>query len=201
MSESLKFIVTTIINGVGIIIPILFYFILIGKYKEKISNNEKNITEIKNDIKSVNTNIHDIPWKMFDAIGRILGSKEMKAASFVQSRSPISLSEKGNNIAEKIKANEIIENHKNDLTKRVRNKTPKTAYEKQKFSEEIIQEYFIKDIISEEEKISLQDFAYEEGYDLDSFLIIFSIKLRDIILEEDNHSYNEVDETDPTFKK
>ncbi len=143
MSETVKFIITIIISSIGVLVPVISYFIMTGKYKEKIANNEKNITEIKNDMKSLNNDIKslnnkmgDIPWKILEAIGTILGSKEIKVASFVQSNSPISLSEKGNNVAKEINADKIIEHHKDDLIKKVRNKNPKTAYEKQKYAQD-----------------------------------------------------------------
>ena len=117
----------------------------------------------------------------------------------VERKSPISLTDKGIEISEKLEAEAILDANYEELTSILRTKNPNNAYDIQELSMDIAHEFLEKNI-DKENLEKAKKVAYEAGIPLESLYSIFGILLRDRILKERGFSHTDVDNHDPTNK-
>ncbi len=117
---------------------------------------------------------------------------------FAQSQSPIALTSDGLEIAKKINVDETIDRLYSNFLALVEKKAPKTAYDIQECSFSVVREFILNEL-NEQELNALKNEAFNKGMPLDSFIIIYSIKLRDRILAEKNIPIVDIDTHDPTI--
>lgn len=111
---------------------------------------------------------------------------------FAQSQSPIALTPQGIEIAVKVDADATIDRLYPVLRALVERKLPKTAYDIQEGAFAVVRDN-IQQLMSEAELNNLKNEAFNKGMLLDSFLIIYAIKLRDRMLVEKNIAIGDID--------
>jgi len=120
-----------------------------------------------------------------------------KQLSTMQSQSPLSLTSKGEIVATAISADEMINNHWDDIEAEIsRSNTPNNPYDIQKISLDIARNCF-DTIFSNDERNRIKTYAYSIGMDLLEIYPIVGIKIRDRILKERNIDLTEIDKYDP----
>lgn len=103
-------------------------------------------------------------------------------------RSPISLSERGTKVLTDSTGMKFVDDNYSELKTTVENKRPKTAYDVQEFSKEII------DGLKNDARInSIKEYAFKEGLELDDIVVVIGIYLRDKILKDKNWNVEDID--------
>lgn len=101
--------------------------------------------------------------------------------------SPISLTEKGKLVLFESKGHDFVEKNKKALLDEIKSKKPKTAYDVQTYSEEVINEQ-----IDLEDFNPIKNYAFKEGIELGIIIKIMGIYLRDFALSDNGFVINEL---------
>jgi len=171
--------VTIISSGfVALLTSGLAIFVVLGKYKEKVDVNEKNIGKHNDKIDSLS-----------DRVSKLEGGVDRDRAhnEYIKRKSPLTLTEKGKALLLDSKGKDYIDNNKEKLIAAIRAKKPKTAYDIQELSKEVIE-----DNSNEDNFIPIKEFAYRQGFNLQTLTEIFGIYLRDIALRELGFSITDI---------
>lgn len=142
-----------------------------GKYIEKIEKLEKEVSligTIRERLAKVETGKADI-------------------TTYIQSKSPLSLTDKGKLVLYESDGHNFIEKNKQALLDEIKSKKPKTAYDVQTYSEEVI-----KEKSNQESFNSIKNYAFKEGIELGIIIKIMGIYLRDFALSENGFAINEL---------
>lgn len=135
----------------------------LGKYIEKIEKLEKEVS-LMGDIREI--------------LAKVEAGKA-DVTSYIQSKSPLSLTDKGKAVLLDSKGKDFIEKNKPVLLKEIKSKNPKTAYDVQTYSEEVI-----KAKSNLEGFNQIKNYAFIEGIELGIVIKIMGIYLRDFALSD-----------------
>ncbi|MBS4060682.1 MAG: hypothetical protein KG029_09800 [Bacteroidetes bacterium] len=165
----------------------------------------KKVTQIQSDHSILNKSVDKID-KSIDEIRRdmsfLKGSIDvMKSGGsnqLLQSKSPVTLTEKGIEVAKELKANDIIARTWNKIFEILeREISNKNAYD--------IQQFCIEQVSIEPEKffdnegvISIKNFAYKEGNPLQLYTRMLGVLIRDKYMKAKGISIDEIDKHDPS---
>ena len=125
----------------------------------KISNIEKTIECIPN---------------MRERLARVEESKA-NISDYIQFKKPLSLTDKGKSVLYESDGHNFIKKNKQALLDEIKSKKPKTAYDVQTFSEEVI-----NGKINLEGFNLIKNYAFKEGIELGIIIKIMGIYLRDL---------------------
>ena len=142
---------------------------------------EKNIDGIKDDLADIKA-VNKIIYKHF--------------TDTVKGQSPISLTEKGEKIADKTGLKEKIINHLEKIKSFINIDDLNNPYDIQTESLDKAQKCF-ENFFTEQEKSKIKLHAYKKGVYLMEIYPIIGVIIRDIILKEKNISINEIDKHNP----
>jgi hypothetical protein len=133
-----------------------------------------------------------------ELVVRIDERLKMTAVSkLAQANSPISLTPHGEEIANKIKAQDILNRYKDSLEQEIDKYNHKNAYDIQVASFTVASSYF-KNILNETDLNTIKNASFNEGVLLEDFLSsLFGILLRNMILSQKNIPIAEVDKHSP----
>ena len=158
--------------------------------KYQVKGLDKNIEEMKNDVKTMTNGIakHDkqigiMKFKM-DEIW-----KERMAVS----ASPMTLNERGKKVLEESEIREVVNKRLDEFYHKIKEKGPENAYQIQVESEKLM--YKLKD--ETKMKDILEESAFRVGTDIDSILFVGSLYLRDILLVKFGYNFDDIDKHDP----
>ncbi|MEK7561002.1 MAG: hypothetical protein AAB539_03550 [Patescibacteria group bacterium] len=112
--------------------------------------------------------------------------------STVQRKSPITLTEKGEQISAALKITEKIANHWDDIKTEVKKRSPINPYDIQTAAMDVARNCFDA-FFSDTEKSEIKLYAYNAGMDLLEIYPIIGILVRDKILAENGIAAEEVD--------
>lgn len=155
----------------------------IGEWKKTFSVHEKSIDGLH----SMSSTVVELKTKV-DLIYQIVNPN-----SPVRTRSPISLTEVGEEIAGKINAAAIIDKCATKLKKEVDSTNPKNAYDIQIQSMRVAKEKLLPCLDEKELNIVKQE-AFNRGLLVEDILSVFGVLLRNRILTERNIPISEVDQ-------
>lgn len=120
--------------------------------------------------------------------------------STVKTRSPISLTEKGKEIANAISAELKVNNHWDAIKREVEKKNPANPYDVQTVSMDIARNCFEK-IFDIQEQNEIKTYAYGIGINLLEIYPILGVLIRDRVFKEKNILPEEVDKHSPLKPK
>lgn len=106
----------------------------------------------------------------------------------VQSKSPLSLTDKGILVLNESGGRDYIDNNKDTFIQEISSKHPKSSYDIQEFSKVVLEEH--KD---DEKFIKIKDYAFKKGILLDFIIMALSIYLRDFALEKLGFKIDDID--------
>jgi len=155
---------------VSALVSFLFLTLYIGKYKEKIDRHDRDNDKLNNKLAEIS-----------DRLANIEGGLERDRAQsqYIQSKSPLGLTDKGKALLIDSTGKDYIDSKKMEFFKEMKSKKPKTAYDVQELSKEIIANRIYRDEFN-----SIKEFAFVKGVTLDVVLDVLSIYLRDFLLIE-----------------
>lgn len=119
-----------------------------------------------------------------------------KGSDFAQAHSPISLTQKGEQVAEEIGVDKMIANNWDNIVSTLDNIKERNAYDIQQFCIErmaIAPQTFLK----ESDVTKLKIFAYNTGRSIVDYSIIFAIRIRDKYFAIKDIDVNDVDVNNP----
>jgi hypothetical protein len=159
----------------------------IGRWTEIFKNHEDKITKVENLAEKVLV----MGTKVDLIYENTLGSKRVVAAM-----SPITLTDIGKDIAEKIKADTILERCIPQLVKEVELEKPNNAYDIQMISMKVAKERMIS-CLNENELTTVKQEAYNRGLLVEDIMSVFGVLLRNHMLNKKGIPISDVDKHTP----
>lgn len=175
-SQTIISIISLLIGG-GIVVWILKFFFKLGTYSEKFDNlteTDKRMEKKIDDTKDKVGEISGIIIEMQDGF-RQLGYPMQR---ILKTTSPISLTDYGKKLLEESGFYPIFNQNRDKLIQIVKDKNPKTKYDAQEFSREMI--LSLKD---DPMFAPLKQYAFKEGASFEQILRAGAIPLRDAVIE------------------
>lgn len=157
-------------GAISTIVTFLVILLYVGKYREKVDRLDKENDKLNQQFLNISSKLSKIEGIL--EISRMV-------SPYVQSKSPLGLTEKGKALLIDSKGKDYIDLRKNEFLKEIKSKNPKTAYDVQEMSKLVI-----KSRTKCDEFNSLKDFAFRKGLSIDVILDVLGIYLRDIVLKE-----------------
>lgn len=165
--------------GVSVLTGVISFFV----YKSKVDRLEVEVKEIRTEVKEIRDK----------TIACETSLKER--GPLKKSRSPVSLTERGEKVIEESTGKSFIDSNYAELKSLVEDEKPKTSYDIQEVSHAIVFLY------KEDPRInSVKEYAFKEGLELDDILDIMGIYLRDLILKEKGIATEDIDGHIPSEK-
>lgn len=146
----------------------------ITSYFHKIKTLSGEVVQIKSINTDISKSIQDIDKRV-----SILEKTTVNKEEYFKKMSPISLTEKGKLVLFESKGHDYIEKNKQALLKEIKSKNPKTAYDVQTYSEEVIKTKSNLEAFNQ-----IKNYAFIEGIELDIVIKIMGIHLRDFALSD-----------------
>src|SRR3989338_347624 len=154
----------------GGLVSIILLFIYAGRYIEKIDQLEKC----------------DLNGRLSKLEGKFETSKDL--SSFIQRKSPLKLTDRGRDLLQRSGGTAFIDGNKAQLIDAIRSRSPKTAYDVQELSKQVIEEQSGSDGF-----IPIKNYIFNKGIELEVIQIVISIYLRDIALKELNFDLKDIE--------
>lgn len=163
----------------------------------------KKVTEIQSSHSTINESANKMDTyidTLRKDIAYIKGSLELlqdKGNDLAQAHSPISLTDKGKELADNIHADAMIESNWENIRSQIdKSVTDKNAYD--------IQQYCIETmavdpdaLLSKDDVLLLKQYAYRTGRSVQSISIVPALKIRDRYFAERNIAIGDIDKYDP----
>lgn len=145
-----------------------------------------HLSHYKLKVDNIHKECEDHEGKINAFIADIAVLKEFKAtfergqASLIQSKSPLSLTDKGKAVLLDSGGKDFIDKNKDELLETIKLKSPKTEYDIQEFSKEVI-----KSCMNRDEFIPIKEYLYKESsIPKEPVMEVLGIYLRDIYINE-----------------
>lgn len=149
-------------------------------YRDKVRNLADDVKDIKKEMKDIRDMVIECKTSL----------KEREPLT--KKESPISLTERGNQFLQASGGVQFIDENFTDLFAKVEAHSPKTAYDVQELSKEVLRE------ISNNDKFApLKEYLFKEGESLEELITVMGVDLRDRILKQKNWNVSDVDKYDP----
>lgn len=173
------------------VLVLLLILVAVGISLYKIGKWTAQIGQINEQVKEVGNNK--------DRLVKLEGKVDLiylntMRTPLIQSHSPMSLTQIGNDVASSIDATQILNKYYPDLKKMVEGETPKTAYDIQEVSMKVARES-MEALLNETELVGIKDEAFKRGLLVEDIMSVFGILLRNRILEDKKIPIAEVDRT------
>lgn len=182
MNDSLVNIISIILGGAA---GFMAAFIKVGKYVQKVDDLKEDVEKMNNEIKEMSKEITKCSIKIEERT-------QSYSALLTKKKSPISLTETGEDLLKRSGSDAFVLNNKDELLEKIKNKNPKSAYDVQEFAKIVIQS-----LVEDEKFIPFKDFVFKEGIELDAIFIVMGIYLRDIALPLLGYKPEDIDNSDP----
>jgi len=161
----------------------------IGEYKNKVDTLETTLG--KDEHAGLRKTVGELSYKM-SACETSLKEREPLA----KRKSPISLTDRGNTLLNLSGGKKFVDDNFSELHKSVEKMTPKTSYDVQEDSKEVVNG------LKEDERINpLKDYLFKDGSSLDDLFFVMGIYLRDKILKEKGWDVGDIDIYEQTNKQ
>lgn len=156
------------------------------KFEKKFDRIEGKFADIKDDL---------------SIIKAFIELQKDKANPLAQRQSPIRLTQAGIEVEKDIKAKDLVDKYWNDIINKVNKKLNNNCnpYDIQVASFEVGDTY--QSFVSDKELDTIKLHAYNHGYDLGVYELLFGIIIRDKVLEERGINTDEIDNHDPNITK
>lgn len=172
--------VPIVISIAGVVVSALVSFIIasvkIGEYKNKVDTACENISDIKKENRETRDKV----------IACETSLKEREP--LMKRKSPVSLTDRGNIVLNESGGKSFIDSIYEELKKQVEDKNPKTSYDIQEYSKEVV------DGLKGDIRINnIKEYLFKEGMELEEIISVLGIYLRDLILKEKHIEVSDID--------
>lgn len=152
---------------------------------KKQDNFDGTIDTIKEDIHAIKAKVDIIYNRNLDT---------------VQAHSPISISDTGQKIASALKLEDLVVQYWDKISEVIKQKNPSNPYDIQVVAMALASDVF-EDFFSEEEKVRIKKYAFDNGRNLLEIYPIIGVLMRDKYLNDMGISVDEIDKHDPDKDK
>lgn len=154
------------------------YAQMVEDLRTRTDNSEKEVKELTKQLTACATKIDE--------------RTQSAASSLVKRKSPISLSEMGEDLLKKSGADKFVLENQSELVEKIRKENPSTAYDVQEAAKRVV-----SSLVDDEKVIPLKNYAFKEGLELNNIFLVTAIYLRDIALPLLNFKPEDIDLSDP----
>jgi hypothetical protein len=186
MKENLYWIVPLVISLLG---TTTGYFFSFGKRANQLDTLLFDFKDLRKKVDDLSDNFIRLQTKVNFCLPE-------KSSDLVKQNSPLTLTEQGVKVRDKINAIQLLDNHKQELYKLLNNTKLYNAYDIQIEAFATISKNFLS-LLTSTEMTTLKNEAYLLGKQVEELLVIFQILFRDDILKSKNINVNEIDNYDP----
>ena len=159
----------------------------LGVYKNKIDNLETTLG--KDEHSGLRKTVSDIRDKVVSCEATIKANGPL-----TERKSPVSLSDRGEELLNNSEAKQFVNNNLEELSKKVEELRPKTAYDVQENSWKVLQ-----DMSDDDRFNTLKEYLFQEGLKLEDLVTVMGIYLRDNILKNKGWNTEDIDKHDPNY--
>lgn len=158
----------------------------LGKYKEKIDKIDEYNPASK--IAELDSKLSEKLSDLSDRISKLEGNMEKMPSAYMQSQSPLKLTDKGEELLKDSGGKFYIDEHIDVFIENIKKSKPNTAYDVQEYSRDLIREQQIQ-----KEFNPIKDFAFQEGLHLDLITSVMGLYLRDKAIDKLGFDIDEID--------
>lgn len=160
----------------------------ITKFIERLNSKTERVEKLENNIDSIKGDLHYIK--------ATLNVIQANYSNLTQSHSPVSLTPKGKEVAQKMGIDEMIAENWDKIYDVIEKRSFNNAYDIQQFCIETatvnLDEFFSPSDVNK-----IKTFAYNEGHQIAYYGSMIGVILRDKYFESKGISVSEVDDNDP----
>ena len=155
---------------VSVVVTLLVMLLSVGKYKEKVDR-----------LCHDNDKVGDKLTQISEKLSNIEGGLERDRATnpYIKSKSPLSLTDKGKALLIDSTGKDYIDLKYAKFLKEIKGKNPKTPYDVQELSKDLISARTSLDEFND-----IKDFAFLKGISINVILEVLGIYLRDLLLKD-----------------
>lgn len=143
----------------------------------KISKYIQIVDDLKKDVEKMNVEIKQMSKEITVCFTKIEERTQSLVTTLTKKKSPISLTETGQNILKRSGSDAFVLNNKDELVGKIKSGNPKSAYDVQENARKVVESF-----AQDERFIPFKDFVFKEGIELEAIFIVMSIYLRDVAL-------------------
>lgn len=165
----------------------------VSDLKNDVAGLKSDVAGVKSDISGVKSDISDLKKNFSDLWNHLIAPS---GKTIIQSTSPLSLTEYGEELSEKIDAEQIADIYADKLKSKV---VDKNKYEIQQYCFEYAESALLKDLQkSNKNKYDvITTFAFDAGIDISGLMSVIGIVLRDKLFVMLDTSHSELDKNTP----
>lgn len=156
-----------------------------GRYSHAVEMLEKKVDKMEEDLQIAT-------HKLTECETKINERTTSYASTLTQRKSPISLTQKGQEILMNSGAKKFVLENLQELVGKIKEKNPHTAYDVQVASRQVVES-----LQNDTRFVPFKNYVYKEGLDLDPIFIVMSLCLRDSALPLLGFKYEQIDQSDP----
>lgn len=159
--------------------------IKIGRYAQMVDDLKKDVGKLEDKMEQMSIKVTQCETKIDERT-------KSYASTLTEAKSPIGLSEAGENLLKRSGSDAFVLNNQRELVEKIKDKNPKSAYDVQEFAKEVVES-----LADDLRFIPFKNFVFKEGIGLDPIFIVMSIYLRDIALSLLGYKPEDVDHSTP----
>jgi hypothetical protein len=187
---------TIVSVGITILIFIIKGSRQLGRWEKRQDSQEKTTEKLEDKIERVKVELVEIKVNAKETATKVdFIYNTLKINPLTQEKSPITLTEKGEIVRKKIKADEILEKYKDKLISEFDKEKEKNAYDIQVEAFRVI-DVVLPKLLDETEFTVIKNEAFKLGRPFSDVLIIFKILLRDSLLNKKGIRLEDIDKDD-----
>jgi hypothetical protein len=175
-------------SAIALVIALLGVWAGLARYQQKVD-------DAKADIKKLQDDVHKMQMKLTEVSTKLEERTSSSESRVLKRKSPLSLNDYGEKILKASGGDAFVINHLDDLVEKIKKKAPKSAYDVQTYARDVIRE-----VSNEERFVPIKDYAFKEGLDIDLFILVMGVFLRDLALPKLGCKPEDIDASDPTKK-
>lgn len=151
-------------------------------YREKVNSLEKTMEKVSSEVKELRDK----------TIACETSLKEREREAYIKRKSPLALTDSGEKLLKDSGGDVFVNENFSLLNQKVEDHIPKTAYDVQELSQQVITWLKSEDVFN-----SIKDYAFKTGLPLEIIIEVMGIYLRDKILLEKGWNVKDIDRQTP----
>lgn len=157
--------------GFAFLSGLLYLWYKVGKYQNIVDSLKSTQETVLKDIKNITTQLSELKGG--------IDRDRAHYGGFVQGRSPLTLTEKGESALNESGGKDYIDKNKQCFLNEIKLGNPKSSYDIQELSKKVLNDHQNDDTF-----IGIKEYTYKNGLLLDHVIMALSIYLRDYALNE-----------------
>lgn len=151
-------------------------------YKDRVDSMSKSVDKLSEEMRQIRDKVISCETSL----------KERAQEQFWQRQSPVSLTPSGEKLLKDSGGHDFVAFNLQELSSKVDDAKPKTAYDVQEQSQKVLQ------VLRDDDRFNtIKDYAFKEGMALEVIIQVMALYLRDRILAAKGLDVKDIDKDDP----